>query len=182
MWHTKQKQQQQHRHKRQTFWDSMKLTNDFIWRPPSQLIDQQQQQQQQQRKADVKLLRPNSRTFKKRFYLSFDTRFNKNDHASNQHSTLREQVQSIDQLFWAKQRRLDANCRQQQHQFPTTTSTNVKMNLKRVEQINNRSKQNDKWQQNVKAKVVAPLQERNNNNNNSTTSYDYGDNNNNNNI
>lgn len=156
----------------------MKLTNDFIWRPPSQLIDQQQHQ----RKADVKLLRPNSRTFKKRFYLSFDTRFNKNDHVSNQHSTLREQVQSIDQLFWAnneaKQRRLDANCRQQ-HQFPTITPTNVKMNLKRVEQINNRSKQNDKWQQNVKAKVVAPLQERNNNNN-STTSYDYGDNNNNN--
>lgn len=31
----------------------MKLTNDFIWRPPSQMIDQQQQQQQ--RKADIKL-------------------------------------------------------------------------------------------------------------------------------
>lgn len=121
-------------------------------------------------KGRHKTARPNSRTFKSGFISLFTQDFK----TTMQTFDSSEHVQSIDQLFWKQQwsKTKKDSMRMQGKTTPISNNiNNVKMNLRRVEHKSTTEKQNELWQQKVKAKVVAPLQERNiNNNNNSTTS------------
>lgn len=146
------------------------VTFEWLYLATSLTIDWSTTTTTKTTKGRHKTARPNSRTFKSGFISLFTQDFK----TTMQTFDSSEHVQSIDQLFWKQQwskTKKDSMriARKNKHQFPTTS--NVNMNLRRVEHKSTTEKQNELWQQKVKAKVVAPLQERNiNNNNNSTTS------------
>lgn len=144
MWHTKQKQQQQQHQNVRHFEIRWNLTNDFIWRPPSQLIDQQQQ--------DVKLHTTKFQDILKAVLSLFLQETTMLTTTTTFDSI--EQVQSIDQLFWMQQQNKNTDAKKTRLQNINNNinfqTANVKMNVRRVEQNNNNNNRKTKWQMTAK--------------------------------
>lgn len=135
--------------KRQTFWDSMKL-NEWLYLATSLTIDWSKTTTttKGRRKTAHDQIPGHSKS-------GFISLFARNDHVfAQQHSTLSNKFnQSINcsenKNNEAKKTRLQ-NINNNINFQTTTTTANVKMNVRRVEEINNNNNRKTKWQMTAK--------------------------------